>query len=361
MLSKEQALKKLAAGKLTFKPFNIEVYDKDSAGEEFSSDIVLKLSWENQENVFIGNYISSPIPQNLDRAITRLKRLSPAPEDAYPILLAPYLTDAALDQLADEKISGIDFSGNGIIVIPGEWFIMKTGKENQYPASRGIKNIYSGKSSLVPRVFIEQPGFESVSAIQKKIKELEAEISLSTVSKVLQALEDDFLVTRDDVIRLIEPEKLLTQLADNYQLPETNDVRFITVDDNLSPNPLSAMKENAEKQNLKLAGLTPERFELLTNLDDVGPIYTSSINKLLSGIECKESQRFPDFELRQTTDPRVYFASGPLEDSVPGAQEFPWCSPVECYLQYNEGDKRAKEAAEKMRAELLQTIEAKLA
>ena len=41
-------------------------------------------------------------------------------------------------------------------------------------------------------------------------------MSLSTVSKSLKTLEDDLIIDRKEMIRLLQPDKLLEKLSQNY-------------------------------------------------------------------------------------------------------------------------------------------------
>ena len=48
-------------------------------------------------------------------------------------------------------------------------------------------------------------------------------MSLSTVSKSLKTLEEDLIVERKDTIRLIQPDKLLEKLSENYVSPKISE------------------------------------------------------------------------------------------------------------------------------------------
>ena len=57
-------------------------------------------------------------------------------------------------RLEREGVSGLDLCGNGVVTVPGEWLVYRTGKPNLYPQSFPIKNVFRGASSLVARVFL---------------------------------------------------------------------------------------------------------------------------------------------------------------------------------------------------------------
>lgn len=48
-------------------------------------------------------------------------------------------------------------------------------------------------------------------------------MSLSTVSKSLKALEEDLIIDRKGAIRLLQPDKLLEKLSQNYASPNINE------------------------------------------------------------------------------------------------------------------------------------------
>lgn len=139
-----------------------------------------------------------------------------------PLVVFPYLAEKQLQMLAEQGVSGIDLCGNGVVQVPGEMFVFRTGYPNQYPASTPIRNVYQGSSSLAPRVFLLKPRFESVGEVAKEIERRDGQISLGTVSKVLKALDEDLIVRKDGrTTRLLQAEALLDKLAANFQRPRS--------------------------------------------------------------------------------------------------------------------------------------------
>jgi hypothetical protein len=70
-------------------------------------------------------------------------------------------------------------------------------------------------------------GYQTVQEIRTKINQRnllvnrwdKKPMSLSTVSKVLKTLQDDLIVTREETIHLLQPDKLLGKLRENYVPP----------------------------------------------------------------------------------------------------------------------------------------------
>src|SRR5262249_34215910 len=86
-----------------------------------------------------------------------------------------------------------------------------------------IKNVYRGSSSQVARLFLASPEFDSVQDALTDLLRRGGSVTLATVSKVCKRLEEDLVVERKrggvTSRRLIQPEKLLDQLAANYTAP----------------------------------------------------------------------------------------------------------------------------------------------
>lgn len=138
--------------------------------------------------------------------------------DLVPIIIAPYIGSRQAGILAEEGISWIDLSGNMRIQIPNRLYIERTGKPNKFPDTALIKKIFQGVSSLVSRaLLLESEGFSSLDKIVDFINSRNANITLSTVSKVLKSLEQELLVDKSkSLIRARDPEKLLDKLTEGY-------------------------------------------------------------------------------------------------------------------------------------------------
>jgi len=139
--------------------------------------------------------------------------------DSVPLLVAPYIGMKQAKILADKGISWIDLSGNMSIRVPDRIYIERTGKPNRFPDNAPIRKIFQGTSSLVSRALLLKPeGFASVNEIYKFINSNNANITLSTVSKVVKKLEDELLINRSkSIISVAAPEKLLEILAEGYK------------------------------------------------------------------------------------------------------------------------------------------------
>ncbi len=117
--------------------------------------------------------------------------------DLVPVIVAPYIGKRQTMILADEGISWIDLSGNMMVQLPNKLYIERTGKPNKFSDTAPIKKIFQGTSSLVSRALLLKPdGFSSLYKIADFINSRNASITVSTVSKVLKSLEQEFLLNK---------------------------------------------------------------------------------------------------------------------------------------------------------------------
>lgn len=137
--------------------------------------------------------------------------------DLVPVVVAPYIGNRQARILADEDISWIDLSANMRIQAPN-LYIERTGNPNKFPDTVPIRKIFQGTSSLVSRALLLKPdGFSSLDEVTDFINSRNANITSSTVSKVLKSLEQELLIDKSkSLIRARAPEKLLDRLTEGY-------------------------------------------------------------------------------------------------------------------------------------------------
>ena len=164
-------------------------------------------------------------PKEIAAAAETAKRSSRPPR-SFPMVVVPYLPEPQLRLLQERQVSGIDLSGNALITVPGEILVSRTGAPNNFRRAGVIKNVYRKNSSIVPRVFLLKPQYDSITAVMDEIKCRGGSITQATVSKVCNSLDQDLVIERTKgqlprtrSLRLIQPDKLLELLAENYAPP----------------------------------------------------------------------------------------------------------------------------------------------
>jgi len=289
------------------------------------------------------------------RAYGSLWPESPGTENQiYPLIITPWLSWENLMLLENELVSGIDLCGNGAITLPGIQ-IRRAGQPNAYPDSRLVRNVYSGNTSLVARVFLLRPSYTSVNNIIEEIKTRDGEITQPTVSKAIRQLQEDLIISKEKKnIRLVQSDKLLERLSSEFSKPKIRQ----TIQFKINDAPIGRTLSDAAKiAGAKIALTGNSSVDLFTAFAQE-PLVSFYCNKPLSNLlkALKEppelDSKFPNVRLIETEDPTVYFDAKYNEaDSVFTS------SIVQTWLELNAGDGRQKEAAIKIKQLILENLQ----
>ncbi len=359
MLTQQEAFERIKAGLLQLPPLAIKLYEPGpSLAKTQMVDAVLEVTWQDKAYHFGAEYKLRSTPKEFQAALNQAAAYQHH-TGLLPLVLVPFLNDKQLRELSDRQISGLDFSGNGVVIVPGKIFVLRSGSRNQFPASEAIQNVYRKSASIVPRAFLSCPVFDSVNSISDFIQlrgRHPSTLSLSTVSKALKVLEEDLIVSREkNAIRLIQPEKLLDKLAANFTQPSIR--RFLV---GKSPYGLemlmSLLSESSLKHQVWLIGTgvgSINQYAVMAR-DNFLSMYCTDQYRLLTGIEFKETNRFPNLEIIETQDKTVYFDSRRQNN-------FDWASPIQTYLELMAGDQRYQDTADQVKEIILADVKRQLA
>ena len=176
-------------------------------------------------------------------------------------------------------------------------------------------------------------------------------MSLSTVSKALKTLGDDLVVTREPTIRLLQPDKLLEKLNENYEPPMVRQrVRIKISEESGKVLELLSKQSQALDVPLVASGISSVTRYAVMQRGDLLSVYCPRLEGLLELLPGNQTDRFPNLELVETDDETVYFDARQEGD-------FWWASPVQVYLELMAGDKRDQETAEQVKSLILKDIE----
>lgn len=357
MITEQEAIGRIKAGLLSFPPLTIEPYGNSRAAGPGEVDVVLEITWQTKTYCFGAEYRSRSTPKEFQSALDYASRVSKA-TGLHPMVLMPFLNEKQLLELADRQISGLDFSGNGVVIVPDQLFVFRSDSPNQFPASATIRNVYRKNSSIVPRAFLAHPIFESVNSIEEFIQMNgghAAAISLSTVSKVLKVLEEDLIISREKgVIRLIQPEKLLDKLTMNFARPSIT--RFLVGKSSHDVGDLTGLlSENSFRHEVWLVGTgvgSVSQYAVMAR-ENFLSVYCTDQYRLLTGVDFKETSRFPNLEIIETHDKTVYF-------DARAQRGFEWASPVQSYLELITGEQRFQDTAAQVKEIILADVRRQL-
>ena len=355
MPTEKEMLDQLRQGKVQLPPLTFSFLDDQlNVGEDKRIDAYIEAKWKRKSARFAVECKALSTPKFFQNSINYLKLL-PFPKNIFPMLFMPFLNERQLKELEREGISGIDLCGNCVVVYPGTFSVFRCGGKNRFPSSAAIKNIYRKNSSMVGRGFFVYPDFQTVQDIRATINQRnllvnrwnKKPMSLSTVSKVLKTMVEDLIITRTETIRLLQPDKLLENLRENYNPPVVKERIRLKIPEN-NKSILKLLSEQSQQLELPLiaSGTSSVTRYTVMQRGDLLTVYCPKIEMLLKRLSGSQSDRFPNLELLETEDEPVYFDAR-QEDA------FWWASPLQVYMELMVGDKRDQETAEQLKALIL--------
>ncbi len=355
MPTEKEMLDQLRQGRVELPPLTFSFLDDQlNVGEDKRIDAYIEVKWKRKSARFAVECKALSTPKFFQNSINYLKSL-PLSKNVFPMLFMPFLSERQLKELEREGISGIDLCGNCMVVYPGTFSVFRSGGKNRFPSSAAIKNIYRKNSSMVGRGFFVYPDFQTVQDIRATINQRnllvnrwnKKPMSLSTVSKVLKTMVEDLIITRTETIRLLQPDKLLEKLRENYNPPVVKERMRLKIPEN-DKSLLKLLSEQSKQLELPLiaSGISSVTRYTVMQRGDLLTVYCPKVELLLKRLPGSQTDRFPNLELLETEDEPVYF-DGRQEDG------FWWASPLQVYMELMAGDKRDQETAEQLKALIL--------
>jgi hypothetical protein len=355
MPTEKEMLDQLRQGKVQLPPLTIRLLDDQlKVGEDKRIDAYIEAKWKRKSARFAVECKALSTPKFFQNSINYLKSL-PLPKNVFPMLIMPFLSEQQLKELERVGINGIDLCGNCVVVSPGTFSVFRSGGKNRFPSSAAIKNIYRKNSSMVGRGFFVYPDFQTVQDICATINKRnllvnrwnKKPMSLSTVSKVLKTMVEDLIITRNETIRLLQPDKLLEKLSENYNPPAVKKRIRVKIPEN-NKSILKLLSEQSQQLELPLiaSGTSSVARYTVMQRGDLLTVYCPKVEMLLKKLPWGQSHRFPNLELLETEDEPVYFDAR-QEDG------FWWASPLQVFMELMVGDKRDQETAELLKTLIL--------
>ncbi len=352
-------LRLLAQGRVDTSPLELVAVEREPTGKgqpkTSEVDTIIRLGWGKKVYRFAVECKAVSTPKEIAAAIETAKRSSTPPQ-SFPMIFVPYLPQDQLRLLQQRQVSGIDLSGNALIMVPDEILVSRTGAPNNFRRPGVIKNVYRKNSSIVPRVFLLKPRYDSITQIMDEIESRGGTISQATVSKVCASLDQDLVIERTKgqvprtrSLRLIQPDKLLDLLTENYAPPVIN--QRLTAKTTLTPDQFRRriMQWSAEAaEKATLTGSSSAGQYAVMAREPIQSLYCSNLESLLKslGSDLEETSRFANIELLETDEDFVYF----------DARDDLAASPVQTYLELMQGDKREQQTAEQLRKTIFQPL-----
>ena len=200
---------------------------------------------------------------------------------------------------------------------------------------------------MVARMLLIRPRWGSLSALAAKVREAGAELSLPQVSKAVQALAEDLVVSRDArAITLREPLRLLDELGRAWQQPRIRARRTLRL-----PAGMDWAARLSSSATIKWAVTGGSSVTRYTAFSESGPrvIAASDLGAVAESLNgtAEDVPSFADIELIQTDEAGFFFDNEIDERGVR------WASRLQTWLELQSGDARQQTAAHELRSLLL--------
>jgi hypothetical protein len=205
-------------------------------------DVVADIVVSGKPMKLVAEVVKRAEPRFARMAALDLRSRMQSVKNGYGILMAPYLSPAAVQVCRESRVGCMDLSGNAFLHF-GNVFIERSGRANAYVESRPLKSLFSPKTSRVLRALLLNPSKRwHVEELSKA-----AGISLGLASKAKQALLAQEWVEEDGRrLVLLKPFDLLKEWARNYSFKKN---RLFSFYSGLAEEALeTALKTECEKR-----------------------------------------------------------------------------------------------------------------
>jgi len=319
-------------------------------GQGFRADGIVEAAWQEGVYRFVCEFRASNTPKALENAIPQAQRVAER-TGLLPLIVVPFLSEASLRLLEAEKVSGIDLSGNGILVAPG-MAIWRSGQPQRYKDSQPIRNVFRGTSSILSRCFLLRKSFASLvelrvfalDHISNKVEsDRETLLTKGTVSKVVRALYEEKIIVRSkETLQLAAPQLLMERLKNNYSKPRGRRL------EGKMPYDLAAAWDRLNAGSVRYVATgdgSAGRYGLLSGPEKIS-LYVEDFDRACDLLDVTQSRVFPNIEIVEEKGEVVYF-----DARIAGAQR--WASPIQVWLELTLSGPREREAAQTLEDILL--------
>jgi hypothetical protein len=191
-------------------------------------------------------------PRTLEQISPWVRRVKALNQNIGVAVVTSELSTLAQQYCIENNIDFIDLAGNLFINVPGRITLQRTGQRAPAPIARELRtsepsivaaavNPFSGRSSRILRVLLEEPRDWSITEISRELsretqrfnrelwqgtqsfsentmKTVTFDVSAGAISKAIWSLEELLLIRRrGTAIIVAEPDRLLRSWAEKYQ------------------------------------------------------------------------------------------------------------------------------------------------
>jgi hypothetical protein len=306
-------------------------------------DILAKLSFPEGEQVLAAEVKRSGQPRAAREAVNQLRRYRETDPAAYGVFVAPYISPASAAICSEEGMGYADLAGNCRLSF-GRVYIEREGRPNPFTERRDLRSLYSPKATRVLRVLLEDPK----RAWKTMPLAREAKVSLGQVAKVKKLLVDrEWVRIRTDGFSLTEPERLLTEWAENYTYRKNEPRNYYSLKSGVELEMQLVQACRKEGMQCALTAFSgAARWTPHVRYQRAFAYVGGALDKIAAGPGLKAVSSGANVTLLTPYDEGVFYGTREI-DGVPVA------SPIQIYLDLMSIKGRGEEAAQALLEEVI--------
>lgn len=262
-------------------------------------------------------------------------------ENAYPLFVAPYLSERSRGICDESRVGYLDFEGNCKIAF-GSLFIERSVPTKPSVARKATGGLFTPKATRVLRTLLRDPDRSW------KVQDLAEDtgVSIGQISNVRRALiNGNWIASEAQGIRLLEPSKLLDEWKEFYTRPKGESLSFYTP---LHGDALTrALRETgATNEGSVIAATTTAARWLapyLRSSTEAFYVDGRGLRSLQERLALTPRDRGGNVEVTVVSDKGVFL------DSIEPAPQIRTTGIVQTYLDLTKLGERGQEAAEHLR------------
>ncbi|MCK4278894.1 MAG: hypothetical protein KAW82_06895 [Desulfurellaceae bacterium] len=309
-------------------------------------DFLLTGNLKGKEYIFVCEVKSSSFPSHVLSTVTQLKKVISEYKNAYPIIIAPYISQRSAEICRENQVGFVDLEGNAFLSFDNI-LIDKRVKERTKVEKREVVEIFSPRATRIIRVLLENKKERWLITDLAK----EANVSVGYTSNVLSALVNQGYVGREKRkgFQVKDMTALLDRWASIYDFSQNEIISLYTFEKDFG-NLFKKINDVSDSLKLK-CGLT-----LLSGASIVAPYIArfADIYLYIQGdikiwkekLDLREVEAGANFYLIIPYDEGIFYAL----NKVKGV---PVVGNIQLYLDLIKYPARGKEQAEYLRNQLI--------
>jgi len=194
---------------------------------QYRPDMLVTVKTGKKEYSIVVEIKSIGQPRFIRLAAQQLKEYLASSKDIkYGILASPYISEEGRQLCRKYDIGCIDLAGNARLAFNGLYIDIQ-GKKNPSPTTRGVKSLFTRKSSRAIRVLMTDP--KRLWFVQDLARE--ANLSLGQTSNIKRLLiDEDLILEEGKSFRITDPQRLLDSWTRNYSFRDNDSVDFYAIE-----------------------------------------------------------------------------------------------------------------------------------